>query len=540
MVYLGEIAGRPVRVKLQIKNLAGIPLATREIEIAPLETRQISFESLSLPPASDLAAIVEVLSGNGRVVAAGAIENLSTGDGVARTAEVSLREQVTGSSLFRRRAARSTFPLHGRLELQVVMPIPAESRRGFLDNRAALEGNATAEGIHLQLAGDASEITFASFPREWIVKLGGSSATVNADGSFALETYAGGPTVAEVFSPAELVPLGTFSLADLTSSAAAPGLVRLRLPFSTPCFMNSPNTPLAGCHVALPNLLPASPTSAPSEQRLAKLALRIAPDHRTYPPTTNRDDVCKQLDGWTQADALLSYFGSTCFKRVWSGCCPDEGGWGLGATICCIKNHRGRLCQEVHEHDVEVLGDELIIIDLGETVKFTLHNNNCRGDSPFVRWNDRVGGAISGPGLVKQATPTGGNVEHYDAAKLVAFDCGKYSRVSEAYPIWIGDRELTYQAPKCAKNVRGGEQDEWRFGVDQKPIKFKLKPDLLYKIEGTDMVFSTATSLRDGWRISPSEPGCNGSHLHGNHPCSGAADPSPGGCGHGKVVKVGG
>src|SRR5581483_8646167 len=210
------------------------------------------------------------------------------------------------------------------------------------------------------------------------------------------------PAQGEIFDPSDPQPLATFNVSQLSKP------VVLQLPFSGVCNMNTGDSLVPNCH-------DPSTASAPVRTIVADAA---PPPQPTYPPT-RRADSCDNLDGFVSSNTspLLSYFGSVCNKRVVVGCCPNEGGWLIfSATICCVKNHKGRFCQELSPGDVAILGAATpITVDLGETVTFTVHNNGCTGDTDVAYTTDAdvsLGGSLNGAGF------NGATIQHYDADKL--------------------------------------------------------------------------------------------------------------------------
>ena len=504
-IHLQELTGSEVTARVEVAGLDGGLLATRTFTLSPDETIEIPVESFRIPSLRDLRARVSIVEGEGDIIAVGSGRGTVTGDGyVIHPARPALHAIPSRRRAARPPAAGNVFR-QGQLLLRLTMPIPSAERAGFLENRAVFESNG------LTLAADGASITFQdSIPVGWIVKLGNNSALTDGQGRFRVEAPSD-LVHGEIFHPQTSTALATFNVSQLGTTPIA-----LNLPFNGPCNMNGAEG-VQGCH-------PPDLKHGPS---------------RTYPPT-RRESNCGQFDGFLPTKTpLLQYLGSTCQKRVVQGCCSGEGGWGIDLlfkTICCVKNHRGRYCQELQPMDMEILGDSLRVVDLGETIPITVHNNDCKGESLIVYKNLAIGGALTGAGL------EGDVVKHFDAAKLAAYDCEK-NNPREGVAIWIGDRTLTYKSPKCT-SASPGSEDLWMFNsLDSPPdgvkiLKFRLKPDLLFRFVGGSTLFSANTSLQDGWRVSGPDTGCSGLHLHGNHPCSGAPDPNPPGCGHGRVERV--
>jgi hypothetical protein len=165
---------------------------------------------------------------------------------------------------------------------------------------------------------------------------------------------------------------------------------------------------------------------------------------------------CEQTNGFVEegdvvrADSRPSsgfyFFGSTCFRFVAAGCCPNENATAdlvnLPAAILqfhlegfrsvrstffgdlsvnildpalvprdtksCIDNHGGRQCQEVQIGDVSLdfqVADKgpivfpnsrelTVMVEPDEEVDFVLHNNGCFGVSHITATEDELGGTL--------------------------------------------------------------------------------------------------------------------------------------------------
>ena len=492
-ITVAEIDGAEAMLDVDVLSASGNLIERTAVNLSAFEVVE---QPVDISDGIDRVVRVGFRHGGGRVSVGGVFS-----DGISQEATPVFALLKTT----RRHRAAGAARLTGSVILRLTAPIAQEDRAEFQQHRSELANNG------FTLASDASSVTFPdSTPSGWRIRIGTQQTTTRADGTFRIASIPGLPAQGVILDPVDPQPLGSFSIAQIAQP------IVLQLQFTGVCNMNAADKVIANCHTG--SSLELVPLDAP-----------------TYPPA-RRADSCEQLDGFVSSNTspLLSYFGSTCNKRVVAGCCPNEGGWGIfSATICCVKNHRGRFCQELTPDDLKILGDSLIVVDLGDTVTVTIHNNGCFGDTTVVNTANDIGGSLTGAGF------DGATIQHYDAQKLAAFNCGKGS-ASDAWGIWIGDRVLTYTTPKCLDSATGGEQDQWVMTADATAVTltFQLKPDLLWQFVDTSQVFSLNTALKDGWHIANPDA-CSGMHVHGKHPCTGVPDPNPTGCGQGIVVKVG-
>ncbi len=486
---LSEVSGTGVSLNLEIVDSSESVIWSDSVTLRGFETVEVPVD-FSRGREQVVRASVE--QGSGRISVRGA---LFGGEEAS-----ALYPVVNAVSKTRRRAVGRVATATGTAILRLTMNVPAADRAEFLQHRGEIEAN----GFHM--SDDGSAVTFPdAVPAGWRVRIGTQLTTIGRGGKFTIRLTPDLPAQGEILDQVDPQPLGTFSPNQLAQP------VLLQLPFTGVCNMNTDEHALLNCHppAGKSGIIPEQPLPLP------------------------RADSCEQLDGFVSASTspLLSYFGSTCNKRVLMGCCPNEGGWGIfSATICCVKNHRGRFCQELSPGDLKV-AEQDNIVDLGETTTITVHNNGCFGDTTVVQTSNDIGGTLSGDGY------DGATIKHYDQAKLDAYQCGKDTR--QAWDIWIGDRTLTYTTPKCLKSASGGEEDAWLMVADDTAVllTFTLKKDFLYRFVDTGQVFSLNTSVKDGWHIAQPDV-CPGMHVHGKHPCTGAPDPNPTGCGQGIVEKV--
>ncbi len=506
-----ETSGNAATVEVQRLDGTGNVVATTGLGLRARELKQFSILNVGTSKGINQRIRIRVTEGSGRIVAFGSRLDNRTGD--PSTVEMATSSQVSGTRI-------------GAILVRLTMPIPPETRATFQENAAVL----TANGFTLAL--DASSIAFPdSIPAGWIVRLGSDESLTDKNGRFQVTFSAGSPSYGLIFhpnrdAPTGDLPLGTFRISQLVPEGANPTPIVLPLIFSTPCNMSPGNPKLAGCQTG----------TAQGD--------RITPTDVTYPPNP-RADSCEQLDGFIPNQyglkAIVSYFGSTCNKRVFVGCCPNEGGWGLVgfASICCVKNHKGRFCQEVTPNDLEVLSPQGIgIADLGRQFSVTVHNNGCFGDTKIVRRHPpNLGGTLSGPGL--EDGPDTFLLRHYDKAKVDALTCKGTEDPARQVAAWIGDRTLTYELPRCMDVSKTKELDIFNMSAEAAVglASFKLDRDLLYRFKGGSTAFSITNAARDGWHLANPDV-CSGVHVHGNHPCTGAPDPDPHGCGHGIVEKI--
>lgn len=503
-----ETTGNAATIEIQRLDGMGNVLGATALGLRPREPKQFSITNVGGPAGINQRVRVRIAAGSGRVVAFGSRLDNRTGD--PSTIEMTTSTSVSG--------ART-----GAALVRLNMPIPERARPTFLQNRSTLVANG------FTLAADGSSISFPDAPAaNWRVRFGAEETAMNQEGRFTVNLAEGGPSFGLIFDPVGDFPLGTVRVQQLAVPPANPTPIVLSLMFSTPCRMSGPGFPeLANCDMP------------------AGTAEHHMPE-KTFPPT-RREDSCGQLDGFIRPSvnvpgaALIAYFGSTCQKRVVEGCCANEGGWLIDPkTICCVKNHKGRFCQELSPGDLEVTVAD--VVDLGVPVAVRVHNNSCFGDTQISRVNSpNLGGSLIGDGL--EGGPGKYLLRHYDKDKVNAIDCFKTDPSQaprDQVAAWVGDRVLTYTLPKCMDILRSRETDHYNFGADttNHSVNFKLNRDSLWKLVGDITVFSLTNAGRDGWRIAQRDVGCDGLHLHGNHPCSGAADPNPMGCGHGKVEKV--
>jgi hypothetical protein len=211
------------------------------------------------------------------------------------------------------------------------------------------------------------------------------------------------------------------------------------------------------------------------------------------------------------------------------------------ASICCVKNHKGRFCQEVTPGDLEVFGQKTPrTADLGRQFQIKVHNNGCFGDTSISRINSpNLGGTLAGEGL--ENGPDEFLLRHYDKAKVDALTCAKTEDPGREVAAWVGDRTIIYELPKCMDVLRTRETEHFLFAEVEgsADVSFRLDRDLLYWFKkGFPSAFSITNAARDEWHLANPDVGCSGVHVHGNHPCTGAADPDPRGCGHGMAEKI--
>lgn len=496
IVALSEVTGAPATVALEIAGHDGTPVRSISIDLRGFETTEVP---IAFTRGREQLVRASVVRGGGRVAVRGAL--------FADDEATTLYPAVNAVKTRHRPVAPGTGV--GTAVLKLTMKVPATDRPDFVQHRGEIEANG------FRVAADGSAVTFPDYiPAGWRIRIGAQTAIVSMTGKFTIRLTPGLPAQGEILDAVDPQPLASFSLSQLSRP------VVVQLPFSGVCNMNTSDALVPNCH-------DPSTASKPGT---------IAAEGITYPPKFRADD-CEIGDGFVKSSSvpLVSYLGSTCNVRVVVGCCPNEGGWLISKTICCVKNHRGRFCQELSPGDIAILGGTSpISVDLGQEVTFTVHNNGCTGDSAVAYETDALfslGGVISGQGY------DGATVKHYDPDKLAQFDCDK-NGASAAWGIWIGDRTMTYDAPKCTSDIEHVE-DMWTFGTDGESaiLQFDLKHDNLYQFVDTGQIFSTANAAKDGWHIAQADV-CPGLHVHGKHPCTGAADPNPTSCGQGRVVKV--
>lgn len=519
-VRLIEINGAAVEIELDVIAGDGEIVGSHAGWLAPHRALELPIEALhSSGAAGPFTVRIRTLRGNGRFVAGGT---------VWVGASLALEIPALAASTTRRRAIRTIMTLEGILNVRLTMPIPEGDRATFLAHRMEIEANGHT------LAADASSITFPPMiPAGWTVRLGTEEEEVDPDGRFTLQwSPFSGVTQGEVFHPETPEALGTFSVADLAAVGQASEPIVLQLPFAGPCAMNADADRLEGCNA------PPPPAAG------AKRGMAMHPELETgatYPPTP-RADTCEILDGPLPGSVpvvgyLAKYIGSTCQLRVLNGCCPNEGGWLLGATICCFKNHKGRFCQELEEGDIEVLQNRTPTVDLGRSVEVIVHNNSCFGETKvrqLVLLGLPIGGTLTGKNLAA------GLLRHYDQAKFAAWSCAR-NRPSQGRDIYEADQTLTYTTPRCLADASGTRRDDFALGTFGGGTFFTATLDKtnLYRFENTGQVFSAANAARDGFLLAQPDA-CPGPllHVHGRHPCTGAPDPDGSACGHGRVMKV--
>ncbi len=432
--------------------------------------------------------------------------------------------------------------LTGRILLTLTMPIPEEDRAAVLENKALLE----AEG--LSVAEDGSSVIFPnSSIAGWLIRFGPVETFAEADGSFTLNLGGVSGDTGSVYHPSheDDVAIGSFSRDDLVTEGETPVPIVLELPFDGPCDMTvGPDNP-AHCQVVKDtglgsdHVILASPAG---HDRYLPLD--------TYPPTP-RESACQILDGWIDSNTspLGSYFGSTCFNRVLSGMCPNEGGFGIFASeICCFKNHKGRFCQEVTPGDMKLLDlptENWVVLD--DETEFTVHSNSNWGETFVIPWLAKgIGGEI--PVHSSYYDGEGGSIKHFEEDLLAAYSCAT-NTPSQGADIYVADRTVIYKTPRCLSKPPAAEaKDQYRIhSRDWRSdfvLTFQLHQGFLWQFEGGGAVFDLGQALElRGSRLSEPEPieedrGCAGQHIHGSHPCTGAPDPEPMKCGHGIVTPL--
>jgi len=436
--------------------------------------------------------------------------------------------------------------MRGSVCFEASMEIPEEERA------AAIEGRETLEGLGITVADDGSSVSFEANPGGWRVVLGDESAFVDFENNFSITVVDGGATEGTIFDPPGEVPWAFFTVDQLVGEDEETTPIEIPFEIRGGCCMDADDPCCATADDLLAKLIPSPGASPALEIALRPQTYRtLAAQTFTYP--TGNETTCLDYDGpvLTGSNAsegnAINYLGSTCYLNVVNGCCANENGTiaflvldradferYFGNFENCANNHKGRFCQEITKGDVGWIPSGEIPVKLGETELFALHNNGCFGVTYITLDLERFGGEFSGDkfdGLFVQHYETGG-----PAGALGGF----------AYQ---ADQMLEYKAPKCVDSMQD-VRDTYTARVDgyASSLTFELDVTNLWQFQDGTTIFSAVRGGADGfWIGDPEEPsesndfkGCDDFHVHGAHPCSGAADPDDKGCGHGKVTQVGG
>lgn len=397
--------------------------------------------------------------------------------------------------------------MSGKVVLSVSMAISKGARSALLSNRS------TFEALGIEIATDGSSVIFPSgTPAGWKVVLGDATTYIDKEGNFTITVVAGGATEGSISPPSEEIAWTSFSVDDLKPEGQAPSSIVVEIDFQGGCCMEAGN---ACCQ------------PAPTEG-----GLTLRPRESTYP--TGTETECLDYDGPVftgDKTSEIAYLGSTCFNRVLAGCCPNEGGTPgqhffpqFYTYASCNENHKGRFCQEVTPGDLVVTPQGQTLVDLDTSTPFNVHNNGCFGETHVQKTRDEIGGEFT-----IESYFDGSTVKHYRGQSVANFN---YEGT---------DRTLTYVSPACVDSA--SLQDEYTFEADgeTQSITIGLDPSGLWQFTSgasSGTIFSVNRSVEDGFTFGSSDLGCDGLHVHGNHPCTGEADPDPTGCGHGKVSPV--
>ena len=369
---------------------------------------------------------------------------------------------------------------------------------------------------------DGSTVAFPAIsPAGWQITLGDESAFIDETGDFAIEVVEGGATEGRIVHPSEEEDVAVFSVDQLAAEGETPTTIVISMEFQGGCCM----TPEDGC----------CPTDSAESSASLIIDPKSASTSKTNP--TFNWGFCLLTDGpLSDVDSLLGYFGSTCSARVDAGCCPNEGGSFLGGgaialgvvkRTSCIDNHKGRYCQELLPGDLVVTPPGtlpgVVEVKLGEKLYLLVHNNGCFGKTYISKLlGSDLGGIFKGTGY------DGRVLKHYTGQK------GNWT--------YFTDRAPYFKAPNCTDNLQAIDTYTFRAEGTSGFITFKIKMTNIWRFKtGSKQYFSGST-----FTVSPSEPpseendfkGCADNHMHGRHPCTGAEDPDPKGCGHGQVTQV--
>jgi hypothetical protein len=455
-----------------------------------------------------------------------------------------------------------TGALKARFQVVSVIEVPAEAREMMLANRSEIE---TAGHT---LTDDGAEIRWKPIAAAtWIVRFGDLVAITDGNGELSIDLPAEAPSTGSIAHPQEPeTPLLELRRDQLVPADQTPAPLEITMTFSGPCGMNDdPSFPdPAICGTASARIGPADHAHMGHAEHAHGHRPGVAYSQTSDPPQAKMDGAlgsyplgnqrcCRDYDGgsWdptTWYGVLWNYMGSTCDTLISSGCCSGELGSisasamatiGLLTPKSCHKNHKGRYCQEVTQGDVGVqlpiglastyvAGAGLEVeqpVRLGETIPVTVHNNGCFGETYISKPRDQIGGELTGG--ANYSIDFYATLKHYTGPTTYA-----------------ADQQVQYEVPKCLDEVTAGAIDQYYFSVDLYTayVQFVLQTDGLFRFDG-GQVFDPARGPEDGfWLGEPEEPteanefmGCPTDHVHGLHPCTGAEDPAPMGCGHGQV-----
>ncbi|MBI2981827.1 MAG: hypothetical protein HYY44_05995 [Deltaproteobacteria bacterium] len=400
--------------------------------------------------------------------------------------------------------------MSGHLVVEITMPVPEGERSMLLANREQIEA------LGVAVAADGSSVIFPDVtPAGWKVTLGNESTFIDKKGDFTIDVVSGGATEGDIFPHSETVSWGTFTVnqLELIAGGKTPSTITLALDFQGGCCMESGN---ACCEQ------PSTSSSITLKETLWS----------SYP--TGKETTCLDYDGPVNTGnngSVMAYLGSTCFKRVVAGCCPNEGGTPgqklfpqFYTYASCSENHKGRFCQEVTPGDITLNPSEIVEVSLDEEEPITVHNNGCVGESNVRKRQDQLGGEFR-----TESFFDGSTVKHYEGQSIANYH---YSGA---------DRTLTYITPVCIGSA--DLKDKYTFQTDGESLTLTFQLDATNHYQFTSgassgTIFNGNKATEDGFTFGSVDVGCDSLHLHGNHPCTGEADPDPTGCGHGKIQAV--
>jgi len=503
----------------------------------------------TLPTASDALYVLRAVVGS-----ASCQSCVCDGDGngsvSATDALITLRRAV-GQAITLRCPLCTRVRRTGQLLIRRLLNVPASVRSGLLAQQAAVD----AAG--LELTPDGSQLLWPlRGANGWWVRFGDSFTTTDEDGFFTIEIAPEDGPVGTLAHPQQSDdPLFELPITLLAAVDQSPVPIQLEHEHAGPCGMNDdpafpdPDTCNEIVGDGFPTALAEDGASQASHVHYhdgaALDASQTDPTQAktqgplgTYPAANQhccRDFDGGNYDGGTTLGTLLNYMDSTCSMLIDSGCCAGELGSvkasilssvGLLNPVSCKTNHKGRYCQEVTQGEVSVQIDGRVIgrhtigyflVRLGETKSVVVHNNGCFGETAVEKTEERIFGILTGPNF------SGGKITHYDNPKT-----------------YVADRTLSYFVPKCIDSVRWNQYDRYSFSTDgiwTWPT-FDLRYENLYKFVPNGPIFSADNGPADGFHIANPDQ-CEGIHVHGFHPCTGAPEPpNAGPCGQGIVEAV--